>query len=132
MTSKTSNVTVNKWLQEMKDLLCPDNVVWVDGSDEQREALREEAVKLGELTRLNQESSPDATCTAPILTTLLVLRTEPLSAPRKRKPQAPPITGVILSRCTRSSTASQRIATRAAQCISFLIQWAPSARLLQR
>ncbi len=58
MTSKTSNVTVNKWLQEMKELLSPDNVVWVDGSDEQREALREEAVSLGELTKLNQEKLP--------------------------------------------------------------------------
>ena len=58
MTSKTSNPTVNKWLQEMKDLLTPDNIVWIDGSDEQREALREEAVKLGELTKLNQEKLP--------------------------------------------------------------------------
>ncbi len=54
----TANVTVNKWLDEMKELLTPDSVVWVDGSDEQREALREEAVKLGELTKLNQEKLP--------------------------------------------------------------------------
>ncbi len=54
----TANVTVNKWLEEMKELLTPDNVVWVDGSDEQREVLREEAVKLGELTKLNQDVLP--------------------------------------------------------------------------
>ena len=54
----TSNVTVNKWLEEMKELLTPDNVVWIDGSDEQREVLREEAVKLGELTKLNQDVLP--------------------------------------------------------------------------
>ncbi len=54
----TSNVTVNKWLDEMKELLCPDQVVWIDGSDEQREALREEAVKLGELIKLNQDVLP--------------------------------------------------------------------------
>ncbi len=54
----TANVTVNKWLDEMKELLTPDSVVWIDGSDEQREALREEAVKLGELTKLNQEKLP--------------------------------------------------------------------------
>ncbi len=54
----TSNVTVNKWLEEMKELLTPDSVVWVDGSDEQREVLREEAVKLGELTKLNQDVLP--------------------------------------------------------------------------
>jgi len=54
----TTNKTVNKWLEEMKELLTPDNVVWIDGSDEQREELREEAVKLGELTKLNQDVLP--------------------------------------------------------------------------
>ncbi|MBR6510475.1 MAG: phosphoenolpyruvate carboxykinase (GTP) [Clostridia bacterium] len=54
----TSNVTVNKWLEEMKELLCPDQVVWIDGSDEQREELRELAVELGELTKLNQDVLP--------------------------------------------------------------------------
>ena len=54
----TDNKTVIKWLDEMKELLTPDSVVWIDGSDEQREALREEAVKLGELTKLNQDVLP--------------------------------------------------------------------------
>ncbi len=54
----TSNVTVNKWLGEMQELLTPDNVVWVDGSDEQREELRKLAVELGELTALNQDVLP--------------------------------------------------------------------------
>ena len=38
----TKNVTVNAWLAEMKDLLCPDNIVLVDGSEEQIEELRAE------------------------------------------------------------------------------------------
>ena len=54
----TNNKTVIKWLDEMKELLTPDNVVWINGSDEQREELREEAVKLGELTKLNQDVLP--------------------------------------------------------------------------
>ena len=54
----TSNVTVNKWLDEMKELLTPDSVVWIDGSDEQREELRKLAVELGELTKLNQDVLP--------------------------------------------------------------------------
>ena len=54
----TSNVTVNKWLDEMKELLTPDSVVWVDGSAEQREELRKLAVELGELTELNQDGLP--------------------------------------------------------------------------
>ncbi len=54
----TTNKTVLKWLDEMKELLTPDNVVWINGSDEQREELREEAVKLGELHKLNQDKLP--------------------------------------------------------------------------
>ena len=54
----TNNKTVIKWLDEMKELLTPDNVVWINGSDEQREELREEAVKLGELIKLNQDVLP--------------------------------------------------------------------------
>ena len=55
----TNNKTVIKWLDEMKDLLTPDKVVWVDGSDEQTEELRKLAVELGELEALNQEKLPD-------------------------------------------------------------------------
>ncbi len=54
----TTNKTVIKWLDEMKELLAPDNVVWVDGSDQQREELRKLAVELGELTELNQDKLP--------------------------------------------------------------------------
>ncbi len=54
----TTNKTVLKWLDEMKELLTPDKVVWINGSDEQREELREEAVKLGELHKLNQDKLP--------------------------------------------------------------------------
>jgi len=54
----TTNKTVLKWLDEMKELLKPDQIVWIDGSDEQREELRAEAVKTGELFKLNQEELP--------------------------------------------------------------------------
>ncbi len=54
----TTNKTVIKWLDEMKDLLTPDKVVWVDGSDEQREELRAIAVETGEMIKLNQEKLP--------------------------------------------------------------------------
>ena len=55
----TNNKTVIKWLDEMKELLTPDKVVWIDGSDEQTEELRKLAVELGELEALNQEKLPD-------------------------------------------------------------------------
>ena len=54
----TENKTVLKWLEEMKELLTPDQVVWIDGSEEQTEALRAEACEIGELYKLNQEKLP--------------------------------------------------------------------------
>ncbi len=54
----TKNKTVLKWLEEMRELLKPEKVVWIDGSDEQREELRAEAVKTGELFKLNDEKLP--------------------------------------------------------------------------
>ncbi len=55
----TNNKTVLKWLEEMKELLTPDKVVWIDGTEEQTEELRKLAVELGELEALNQEKLPD-------------------------------------------------------------------------
>ena len=54
----TENKTVLKWLEEMKALLNPDNVVWIDGSEEQIEELRAEAVRTGEMFKLNEEKLP--------------------------------------------------------------------------
>ena len=41
----TTNKTVLKWLDEMKELLTPDQIVWIDGSEKQIDELRAEAVK---------------------------------------------------------------------------------------
>ncbi|HOV40386.1 MAG TPA: phosphoenolpyruvate carboxykinase (GTP) [Oscillospiraceae bacterium] len=54
----TNNKNVLAWVDEMVALTKPDKVVWIDGSDEQLSALREEAISTGELIRLNQEKLP--------------------------------------------------------------------------
>jgi len=54
----TQNTTVLKWLEEMKELLQPTNVMWIDGSEEQLEALRAEACSTGEMIKLNEEKLP--------------------------------------------------------------------------
>ena len=55
----TNNKSVLAWLDEMKALLTPDEVVWIDGSREQVEALRAQACETGEMIKLNQEKLPD-------------------------------------------------------------------------
>ncbi len=54
----TNNPNVLKWVDEMIALTKPDKVVWIDGSDEQLDALREEAFATGEMIKLNQEKLP--------------------------------------------------------------------------
>ena len=54
----TNNKAVLSWLEEMKALTTPDEIVWIDGSEEQLEALRAEAVATGEMIKLNQEKLP--------------------------------------------------------------------------
>ena len=54
----TKNAAVLSWIDEMKALVKPDNVVWIDGSNEQAEQLRQEACKTGELIKLNQDKLP--------------------------------------------------------------------------
>ena len=54
----TNNKSVLAWLDEMKSLLTPDEVVWIDGSEAQLEALRAEACKTGEMIKLNEEKLP--------------------------------------------------------------------------
>ncbi|MBS5736702.1 MAG: phosphoenolpyruvate carboxykinase (GTP) [Clostridiales bacterium] len=54
----TTNKAVLSWLEEMKALTKPAKVVWIDGSEEQTNALREEACSTGEMIKLNQEKLP--------------------------------------------------------------------------
>lgn len=56
--SLTNNQNVLKWVEEMVNLTTPDNVVWIDGSKEQLDQLRAEAIASGEMIELNQEKLP--------------------------------------------------------------------------
>ena len=54
----TNNKKVLTWLDEMTKLCQPDNIVWIDGSQAQLDALRKESVESGEMIELNQEKLP--------------------------------------------------------------------------
>ena len=54
----TQNQSVLEWIGKMKELVNPDQTVWIDGSQQQIEVLRAEACKTGELIQLNQEKLP--------------------------------------------------------------------------
>ena len=55
----TKNKFVSDWVDQMAKMTQPDKIVWIDGSDEQAEALRAEACSTGEIIKLNQELLPN-------------------------------------------------------------------------
>ena len=55
----TKNKFVLDWVDQMAKMTQPDKIVWIDGSDEQAEALRAEACSTGEIIKLNQELLPN-------------------------------------------------------------------------
>ena len=36
----TTNKYILDWVKEMAEMTCPDNIVWIDGSEEQAEKLQ--------------------------------------------------------------------------------------------
>ena len=53
------NKCVSAWIDEMAAMTKPDKIVLIDGTNEQIEALREEACSTGEMFKLNQELLPN-------------------------------------------------------------------------
>ena len=91
----TKNQNVLKWVEEMKALTQPDKVVWIDGSEEQLKALRDEAIATGEMIELNQEKLPGCLYHR-------TAETEHSSAQERRRMQVLQTTGWILRKCTLS------------------------------
>ncbi len=58
MKHLTQNKTVIDWIEEKIALVSPDEVMWIDGSEEQLDALRTKACETGEMTKLNEDLLP--------------------------------------------------------------------------
>ncbi|WP_394850896.1 phosphoenolpyruvate carboxykinase (GTP) [Pendulispora brunnea] len=54
----TTNPRLLAWVNEMVALCKPDQVVWVDGSEEEKDRLTQEATQAGVLMPLNQDKLP--------------------------------------------------------------------------
>ena len=55
----TDSKLILDWIEEMANMVNPDKIVWIDGSEEQTQALRDEACAIGELEKLNEEILPN-------------------------------------------------------------------------
>ena len=54
----TKNPSVLSWIEDKVALVQPDQIVWIDGSEDQLNALRAEACSTGEMLKLNEEKLP--------------------------------------------------------------------------
>ncbi|MEG2675471.1 MAG: phosphoenolpyruvate carboxykinase, partial [Clostridia bacterium] len=57
-TNLTKNAKVLEFVQSRVDLCQPDNVVWIDGSQELYDNLTAEAISTGEMHKLNEKELP--------------------------------------------------------------------------
>lgn len=53
-----TNQLVNDWVKEMAEMTKPDEIVWIDGSEEQLDQIKKIALETGEMLELNQEKLP--------------------------------------------------------------------------
>ena len=49
---------LQKWVEEMAAICQPDSIVWIDGSEEEKDRLTQEAIATGEVIPLNKEKLP--------------------------------------------------------------------------
>ena len=54
----TNNAALQQWIREAAELTQPDDVVWCDGSEEERRRLEKQAFSTGELIELDQDKLP--------------------------------------------------------------------------
>ena len=57
-TNVTKNAHVNAWIAEMAQMVKPSEIILIDGTEAQAEALRAEACASGEIIKLNQDKLP--------------------------------------------------------------------------
>ena len=54
----THNKKLKEWVNKMARMCKPDDIVWIDGSEGQKQLLEKEALLSGEIMQLNQEKLP--------------------------------------------------------------------------
>lgn len=59
---EVTNKKLLDWVKECADLLNPDEIIWIDGSENQLEEIRKVAVSTGEMIKLNDEKLPGCYC----------------------------------------------------------------------
>ena len=122
-TNLTKNPSLLAWLDEKVELLKPSKIMWIDGSKEQIDALKKEAVETGEMIKLNEDLLPDCYLHRTAENDVARVEDRTLICSREEKTLAPQTIGWSPQKLIKCFMISQEALIRAEQCISFLIQW---------
>ena len=98
----TTNKAVLSWVDEMVALTKPDRVVWIDGSEEQLEALRAEACSTGEMVKLNQDLLPGCYYHRTAVNDVARVEGRTFICTPTKEEAGPPTTGWTRLKCTSS------------------------------
>ena len=122
-TIMTTNKSVLAWIDEMKELVQPDKLVWIDGSEEQLEALRAEACSTGEMHKLNQEKLPGCYLHRTAVNDVARVEDRTMICSEKGRGCGPTNHWMDPEKAYKCCMTLPAAATRAALCMSFLIPW---------
>ena len=128
MSNLTKNTKLNAWLDEMIALTNPANVVLIDGTDEQAEALRAEACASGELFKLNQEKLPGCYLHRTAVNDVARVEDRTFICTTKKEDAGPTNNWMAPKECyDKLHPALPRLLRRARRCTSSPTRWALSA-----
>ena len=128
----TKNESVLNWIENMKKLVNPDNVMWIDGSEEQLNQLRAEACSTGEMIKLNEEKLPGCYLHRTAVNDVARVEGRTYICSRKEEDAGPTNNWMEPQERIRCCSILRRIAIRAARCMSSRIPWARSVPRLRR
>jgi phosphoenolpyruvate carboxykinase (GTP) len=132
MNKFTKNPTVLAWIEDMKALLTPDNVVVIDGSEEQLEALRAEACATGEMIKLNEEKLPGCYYHRTKPNDVARVEDRTFICSREKENAGPTNNWYDPKEMYEKLYDIARDSYKGRQCTSSPSQWAPSAHLSQK
>jgi len=114
-TEMTKNETMLNWVGEMRELVQPDEVVWIDGSQEQLESLRIKACNDGDLIKLNQDKLPGCYMHRTALNDVARVEAKTFICSRKQEDAGP--TNNWMDKHIKCCTILQEAAIKVKQCM---------------
>ena len=132
MAEVIKNEKVLRFIDESAALCNPDRIVLIDGSKEQRDALRAEACSTGELIKLNEDLLPECYLHRTAVNDVARVEDRTFICCRSKDDAGPINNWMDPKEAYKMAGDIFKAPCRAARCTSSRTAWASSAANLQR